>query len=89
MFGIFSSGNGIKGRDMPGWCIGSVKGKLIPGVFIGGQCIPRGFWDEAPACFIVGVLKVTSTGELMRGSIVLDGLIGGWIGAIDAPDELI
>ena len=51
MFGVYSSGNGgTKRRDLPGWCIGSVKGKSIPGVVIGGQCMPRGFWDEAPAC---------------------------------------
>ena len=50
MFGIFSSGNGTKGRDLPGWCIGSVKGKLVPSVVISGHCMPRGFWDKAPAC---------------------------------------
>ena len=38
-----SSGNGTEGRDLPGWWIGSVKGKLVPGVVIGGQCMPRGF----------------------------------------------
>ena len=55
-FGVFmsgvlvNSGNGTEGRDLPGWCIGSVKGKLVPGVVIGGQYMPREFWDEAPAC---------------------------------------
>ena len=48
-FGIFmggvpiNSGNSTEGRDLPGWCIGSVKGKLVPSVVIGGQCMPRGF----------------------------------------------
>ena len=90
MFGVFmagvpiSSGNGTEGRDMPGWCIGSVKGKLVSGVVIGGQCMPREFWDEAPACCDVvpvccveGVLKVTS------------GLMGGLMGGTNVPDGLI
>ena len=75
MFGVCSSGNGgTKGIDLPGWCIGSVKDKLVPGIVIGGQCMPRGFWDEAPACC---VLKVTYGGRLTRGSVVPDGLMGG------------
>ena len=54
-FGVFMAGipvnswNGTEGRNMPGWCIGSVKGKLVPGVIIGSQYMPRGFWDEAHA----------------------------------------
>ena len=42
IFGVFMasvlirSGNGKEGRDLPGWCTGSVKGKLAPGVVIGG-----------------------------------------------------
>ena len=44
VFGVCSSGNGgTKGRDLPEGCIGSVKGKLIPGVEAGGHCMPRGF----------------------------------------------
>ena len=75
MFSVFSSGNGgTKGRDLPGWCIGSVRGKLVPGVVIGGQCMPRGFWDEAPTC---GVLKVTCGGGLTRESVIPVGLMGG------------
>ena len=91
MFGIFMasvpvrSGNGKEGRDLPGRCIGSVKGKLVPGVVVGGQCMPMEFWDEAPACCVEGVLKVTSGGGLIRGSIVPDGLMGG----TDIPDGLI
>ena len=54
--------------------MGSVKGKLVPSIVIGGQCMPREFWDEAPAC---GILKVTCGGGLMRGSAVPDGLMGG------------
>ena len=55
-FGVFmagvpiNSGNGTKGRDLPGWYIDSVKGKLIFGIIIWGQYMPRGFWDEAHAC---------------------------------------
>ena len=75
MFGVCSSGNGgTKGIDLPGWCIDSVKGKLVPGVESGGHCMPRGFWDEAPGCC---VLKVTCGGGPTRGSVVPDGLIGG------------
>ena len=74
MFGVCSSGNdSTKGRDLPGWCISPMKGKLNPGIKAGGQYMPRGFWDEAPVCC---VLKVTCGGRLMRGSVVLDGLMG-------------
>ena len=86
MFGVFSLGNGIKGRGLLGWCIGSVKGKSVPSIVGGGQCMPRGFWDEAPACC---ALKVTCAGGLTRGSVVPDELMGGWMGGIDAPDVLI
>ena len=86
MFSVFSSENGTKGRDMPGWYIGSVKGRLVPGVVIGGQYIPRGFWDKAPAYC---ALKVTCGGRLTRGSVVPDGLMGGWIGGTDVLDVLI
>ena len=51
-----------------------MKGKLVPGVESGGHCMPRGFWDEAPAC---DVLKVTCGGGLTRGSAVPDGLMEG------------
>ena len=88
IFDVFSSGNGMKGRDLPGWCIGSVKGKLVLGVVIGGQCMPKGFWDEAPACCVASVLKVTSAEGLTRGSVVPNGLMGGWIGGTDIPDGL-
>ena len=71
---------------MPGWCMDSVKGKLVPGVVVGDQCMPRGFWDEAPTCC---ALKVTCGGKLIRGSIVPDGLMRGWIGGTDVPDVLI
>ena len=54
-----------------------MKGKSTPGVIIGGQCMPRGFWDEAPACYIAAVLKVTSVVRLIRESVVPDGLMGG------------
>ena len=65
MFGVFSSGNGgTKESDMPGWCIDLVKGKLVPGVVVGGQCMPKEFWDEAPAYC---ALKVTCGGRLIRG----------------------
>ena len=41
-FGVCSSGNGgMKGRGL--LCIGSVCGKLTPGVETGSQYIPRGF----------------------------------------------
>ena len=56
MFGVFmagipvSSGNGTEGRDLPRWCIGSVKGKLVLSIVSGGQCIPREFWDDVPTC---------------------------------------
>ena len=49
MFGVFitsvpvRSGNDKEGRDIPGWCIDSVKGKLVPGIVIGGQCMLREF----------------------------------------------
>ena len=87
MFGACSSRNGgTKGRDLPGWYIGSVKGKLIPGVEAGGQCMPRGFWDEAPTC---GVLKVTCGGGLTRGLVIPDGLMGRLMGRTDVPDGLI
>ena len=95
MFGVFMasvpirSGNNKEGRDMPGWCIGTVKGKLIPGVVVGGQCMPREFWDEASACCVEGVLKVTNGGRLMRGSVVPDRLIGGLMGRTNVPDGLI
>ena len=91
MFSVFMasvlvrSGNGKEGRDLPGRCIGSVKGKLVPGVVVGGQCMSRGFLDEAPACCVEGVLKITSGCGLMRGSVVANGLMGG----INVPDELI
>ena len=75
MFGVCSSGNGgTKGIDLPGWCIDSVKGKLVPGVKSGGHYMPIGFWDEAPGCY---VLKVTCGGGLTSGSVVPDGLKGG------------
>ena len=75
MFGAFSLGNGgTKGKDLPGWCIDSVKSKLVPGIEIDGQCMPRGFWDEAPACC---ALKVTCGGGLTKGSVAPDGLMGG------------
>ena len=78
MFGVCNSRNGgTKGRDLPGWCIGSVKVKLIHGIEAGGQCMLRGFWDEAPACWVGGVLKVISADGLTRGSVVPDGLMGG------------
>ena len=48
--------------------------------------MPREFWDEAPACC---ALKVTCGGGLTRGSVILDGLMGGWIGRTDIPDVLI
>ena len=89
MLGVFSSGNGTKGRGILGWCIDSVKGKLVPGIVMGGQGMPTGFWDETTACCIAGVLKVTSVVGLMRESVVLDGLMGGWMGGTDVPDELI
>ena len=82
MFGVFSSGNGTKGRDLPGWCIDLVKDKLVPGVVVGGQCMPREFCDETPACC---VLKVTNAGRLTRASVVPDGLMGGWMGGTDVP----
>ena len=66
-----------------------MKGKLVHGVIVGGQCMPRGFWDEAPACWVEGVLKVTSGGGLMRGSVVPDGLMGRLMGGTDVPDGLI
>ena len=77
IFGVLSSENGTKGRDLPGWCIGLVKGKLVPSIFVGGQCMPRAFWDEAPTCWVGGALKVTSADGLTRGSVVPDGLMGG------------
>ena len=49
----------------------------------------RGFWDDAPVCCVAGVLKVTSADELTRGSVVPDGLMGGWMGGTDVPDVLI
>ena len=66
-----------------------MKGKLVPDVVVGGQCMPREFWEEAPACCVEGVLKVTSGGGLMRGLVVPDGLKGGWMGGTDVPDGLI
>ena len=48
-FGVFmacipiSLGNGTEGRDMPGWWIGSMKGKLVFGAIIGGQYMLREF----------------------------------------------
>ena len=87
IFGVCNSGNdGMKGRDLPGWCIGSVRGKLVPGIVMGGQCMPRGFWDEALVCC---AWKVTCGGGQTRGSVVPDGLMGGWIGGTDVPDVLI
>ena len=75
IFSVCSSGNGgTKGRDLPGWCIDSVKGKLAPGIEADGQYMPRGFWDETPVCC---VLKVTCGGGLTRGSVVLNRLAGG------------
>ena len=75
MFGVCSSRNGgTKWIDMPGWCIESVKGKLVPGVESGGHCMPRGFWDEAPRCC---ALKVTCGGGLTRGLVISDGLMRG------------
>ena len=41
----------------------------------------KGFWDEAPVC---GVLKVTRGGELVIGT----GLVGGLMGGTDVPDVL-
>ena len=89
MFGVFSSGNGTKGRGLLGWCIGLVKGKSVPGVVMGGQYMPIRFWDEAPACCVAGVLKVTSAFRLTRESVVPNGLMGGWMEGIDIPDVLI
>ena len=74
---------------MLGWCIGSVKGKSIPGIVIGGQCMPKGFWDKALACCVAGVLKVTNIVGLMRELVVPDGLMEGWMGGTDVLDELI
>ena len=90
-FGIFIagvlvwSGNGTEGRDLSVWCVRAVKGKLIPGIIIGGQYMPREFWDDAPAywddvpaCWVEGVLiGVESIGGLMGGTDVPDGLI--WV----------
>ena len=50
--------------------------------------MPRGFWDEAPIYCVVGMLKVISGGGLIRGSVVLNGLMGGWMGGMDVPDGL-
>ena len=37
------SGNGKEGMDPVVWCIGVVKGRLIPDIVTGGQYMPRGF----------------------------------------------
>ena len=95
MFGVFMvsipirSWNGKEERDLLGWCIGSVKGKLVPGIVIDGQCMPKGSWDEAPTYWVEGVLKVTSGSGLMRGSVIPDGLMERLMGRTDVPDGLI
>ena len=54
-FGVFMasvpvrSRNGKEGMDLAVWFVGEVKGRLIPGIVAGGQYMPRGFWDDAPA----------------------------------------
>ena len=47
---LVNSWNGTEGRDLLGWCIGLVKGKLVPGIVIRGHYMPRGFWDDASTC---------------------------------------
>ena len=48
-FGVFMagvpvrSGNGKEGMDLAVWCVGVVKGRLIPNIITGGQYKPRRF----------------------------------------------
>ena len=48
-FGVFMagvlirSGNGKEGMDLAIWCVGEVKGRLIPSIIAWGQYIPKEF----------------------------------------------